>query len=102
MNENGLKFFAARVQSRITTQLLALFGGLMFALLLVACFPIHVDEKLLAILDRIITAMLPIVGTAVGFWMSRHRDTSSPMPEVGPIPTQPPEAAVATQPKVNP
>lgn len=91
MNEKtSLKFFAARIQARITTQLLALFGGLMFALLIIAVLPFaHVDEKLLAILDRIITAMLPIVGTAVGFWMARHRDTNGNETDTTPMSPQP-------------
>ncbi len=68
-----LDLFAARTQARITYTLLGIFGGLMFSLLFVACMPVHVDDKLLAILDRIVTAMLPIVGGAVGFWVARHR-----------------------------
>lgn len=88
MNDIELKMFAARVQSRITTQLLSGFFGLMFSLLIIACIPVHVDEKLLAILDRIVTAMLPIVGTAVGFWMARQRDSTHP-PDTTSTPTQP-------------
>lgn len=70
---NDLDMFAAHTQSRITYALIGGFLGLMFALLCVACLPLKVDDKLLAILDRIVTAMLPIVGGAVGFWTARHR-----------------------------
>lgn len=88
MNDD-LKMFAAKTQSRITAWLLIIFGGLMFALLIISTIPVHVDEKLLAILDRIITAMLPIVGTAVGFWMARQRDHGAPDAPPRPIATVP-------------
>lgn len=83
MTDADLKMFAARTQARITTQLLSLFGGLMFALLVLSFLPsVHEDKDMLAILDRIITAMLPIVGGAVGFWMSRSRDNgATPSPD---------------------
>jgi len=95
-----LDMYAARTQSRITFSLIGGFLGLMFALLIVACLPFTVDDKLLAILDRIVTAMLPIVGGAVGFWTARHRaqngadvdtDRNSSDPLVSP---QPPEKRV--------
>lgn len=76
MSNTDLKMFAAQVQARITQQLIGAFVGLLFALLIVAFLPWKADDKILQILDRIVTAMLPIVGGAVGFWMARHRDTS--------------------------
>lgn len=84
MTDAELKMFAARTQALITTRLLLLFGGLMFALLIISCLPfVHEDKDMLAILDRIITAMLPIVGTAVGFWMARQRDHgAAPSPDM--------------------
>jgi len=70
---NDLDLFAAKTQSKITYSLIGGFLGLMFALLIVACLPFNINDKLLSILDRIVTAMLPIVGGAVGFWTARHR-----------------------------
>lgn len=89
-----LDMFAARTQARITYTLLGMFGGLMFSLLIVACLPVHADDKLTAILDRIVTAMLPIVGGAVGFWVARHRsqngaEDAEPTPIVPPPETKP-------------
>lgn len=86
-----LSLFAAHTQSRITFALIFGFLGLMISLLIIACLPVHVDEKLLAILDRIVTAMLPIVGSAVGFWVARHRSPDGSISDSGapPIPTQP-------------
>jgi hypothetical protein len=78
MSNDNLNAFAAHTQARITFTLIGGFLGLMFALLIIACLPLKADDKLLAILDRIITALLPIVGTAVGFWMARQRHQGVP------------------------
>jgi len=75
---NELDVFSARTQARITYSLLGGFLGLMFALLVVACLPVSVNDKLLSVLDRIVTALLPIVGGAVGFWTARQRAPSVP------------------------
>ena len=82
MNES--EQFAARTQARITYALLGGFLGLMFALLVVACLPVQVNDKLLSVLDRIVTAMLPIVGGTIGFWTARHRPNSDPPQEKPP------------------
>jgi hypothetical protein len=82
---SDLDLYTARTQSRITFALIGGFLGLMFALLAIACMPVHVDEKLLAILDRIVTAMLPIVGSAVGFWVARHRPDSNDVDPTQPV-----------------
>ena len=73
---NQLEQFIAQIQAKITFRLIGGFLGLMFALLILSILPVHVDEKLLSILDRIVTALLPIVGSAVGFWVARHRPTN--------------------------
>src|ERR1700722_16709812 len=86
VTEIDLKMFAAKIQARITQQLIGAFVGLMFSLLVVAILPVKADDKILQILDRIVTAMLPIVGGAVGFWMARERQTSHPPTD---FPSQP-------------
>lgn len=95
MNQNDL--FAAQTQARITYSLLGGFLGLMFALLVVACLPFSINDKLLAVLDRIVTAMLPIVGGAVGFWTARHRPPSIDDPVVT-VTASPPVVAVPLDP----
>lgn len=92
-----LDLFAAHTQSRITFTLIGGFLGLMFALLAVACLPFHVDDKLLAILDRIVTAMLPIVGGAVGFWTARHRQQNGADSSDSSNPTTPEKPAGVTK-----
>jgi hypothetical protein len=89
---NELQRFIAATQARITYSLLGGFIGLMFALLVLSVLPVHVDDKLLSIMDRIITALLPIVGGTVGFWTARHRPTNDDkdQPPAQPqVPTQP-------------
>jgi uncharacterized protein YacL len=115
--------YIAHTQARVTYMLLGAFVGLMFALLLVAIVALKVDEKILAILDRIVTAMLPIVGAAIGFWVARQRAggvpdptttttetriTTTPTPTVVPPGSTlvsapaPPAAIVTTDPLVQP
>lgn len=76
----SLDVYIAHTQARVTYMLLGAFVGLMFALLLVAIVALKVDDKILAILDRIVTAMLPIVGAAIGFWVARQRAGGVPDP----------------------
>lgn len=119
----SLDMYIAHTQARVTYMLLGAFVGLMFALLLVAIVALKVDEKILAILDRIVTAMLPIVGAAIGFWVARQRAggvpdptttttetriTTTPTPTVVPPGSTlvsapaPPAAIVTTDPLVQP
>ena len=92
-----LDIFTARTQARVTYSLLSGFIALMLLLLVLACLPLHVDEKLLSILDRIVTAMLPIVGGAIQFWTARHRaeggDSGPPVASTPPDPIPPTPAA---------
>lgn len=79
-NSQALEMYVAHTQARITYMLIGAFVGLMFALLAVAIVALKVDDKILSILDRIVTAMLPIVGGAIGFWVARQRQTGVPDP----------------------
>ena len=117
-DSQNLDMYIAHTQARITYALVGAFAGLMFALLLVAIYAMKVDDKILSILDRIVTAMLPIVGGAIGFWTARQRQagvpdptttttsttiTTTPTPTIVPpgatlVPAPAPPAAIVTDP----
>jgi hypothetical protein len=79
-DNHNLDMYIAHTQARITYGLMGAFTGLMFALLAISIIALKVDDKILSILDRIVTAMLPIVGGAIGFWTARQRQAGVPDP----------------------
>lgn len=84
---NDKEMYAAKTQRHITLVLLYGLLGLIAGIVMSAFAPWPIkNEKMLGIVEPLITGVLTLTSGAVGFWIARHRPNGD---DTDPNPTQP-------------
>ena len=78
--------FSAYTQRHITMLLLYAFVFLILGLLIAAFIPLPVDDKIISLVNPLITGLFGLASGAVGFWIGR-RPTPTPDPATTTIET---------------
>jgi uncharacterized protein YacL len=73
MNQDDKDLFAAQTQRHVTFILLYSLVGLIGGLLIAAFLPFQANDKVIAIVNPLVTGVLSLASGAVGFWIARTR-----------------------------